>query len=176
MSLSMHQATVPVFTQMLTALSGVIDIAEAHCSDNGIDQSSVMEMRLAPDMFTFVQQIQRATYHASNAVAKLAQLATPDFDDNQSSFDDLKTRIAWTLNNIASVDPALLDGAEDRTIENQVRIGVLVLPGLDFLQQFALPQVFFHTTTAYGILRNLGVQIGKKDYLGPMPYRDLQLD
>ena len=176
MSLSMHQASVPVFTQLLTAMSGVIDIAAAHFDEKGVDQASVMEMRLAPDMFTFVQQVQRATYHASNAVAKLAQLETPDFDDNQTGFDDLKARIAWTITNIASIDPALLDGSEDRTIENQVRIGVLVLPGLDFLQQFALPQVFFHTTTAYDILRNAGVQIGKKDFLGPMPYREMQLD
>lgn len=175
MPLSMHQASVPVFTQLLTALSGVIDIAAAHCAEKGVDPSRFLEMRLAPDMFTFTQQVQRATYHASNTVAQLAQLETPEFDDDQTSFDDLKARIAWTLADIASVDPELLDGSEERQIENQVRIGVLVLPGLDFLLQFSLPQVLFHTTTAYDILRHAGVDIGKKDYLGPLPYRDMQL-
>jgi len=166
MPLSMHQASVPVFRQSLAALSAVLDKAEAHCKDADQDPTELLAARLAPDMFTLTEQVQRATFHASQCAAQLGQVETPSFDDGEKSFDDLRVRIANTIDFVSSFAPDNFEGSEMRIHKIPTRVAVLELAGQDFLLHFALPQFLFHVTTAYDIIRHADVEIGKRDYLG----------
>ena len=166
MPLSMFQATVPVFRQSLAALIAVLDKAEAHCQEADTDPAELLAMRLAPDMYTLTEQVQRATFHASQCAAQLAEVETPSFDNDEASFDDLRGRIANTIEYVSSFTPDRFDGSEQRIHQIPTRVAVLELPGQEFLLHFALPQFLFHVTTAYDIVRHAGVEIGKRDYLG----------
>ena len=171
MSLSMHQISVPLFKQSLSALVAVLKKAEAHCADNGLDPRDFLTKRLAADMFTLTQQVQRATFHSCQAGAKLAGVETPAFDDDESSFDDLQGRIRKTVDFLNSLEAEKFEESEDRQVEIQTRIALLKLSGLDFLLHFAIPQFLFHTTTAYDIIRNANIEVGKRDFLGDVLYR-----
>ncbi len=166
MALSMHRASVPIFRQSLAALSAVLDKAEAHCRDNDTDPAALLGVSLAPDMYTLTQQVQRATFHASQCAAQLAQAETPGFDDDETTFDDLRARIASAIEYVSSFTPDRFDGSEERIHHIPTRIAVLELAGQDFLLHFVLPQFLFHVTTAYDLIRHAGVEVGKRDYLG----------
>ncbi len=166
MPISMLRASVPVFRQSLAALSAVLDKAEAHCKDADRDPAELLGLRLAPDMYTLTEQVQRATFHASQCAAQLGRAETPSFDNDEHGFDDLRARIADTLEFVSSFTPDRFEGSEERIHEIPTRIALLELAGQDFLFHFALPQFLFHVTTAYDIVRHAGVEIGKRDYLG----------
>jgi hypothetical protein len=162
----MSQASIPVFTQQLTTLSGLIDKAVEHCRAKGINPTDMISARLAPDMFPFSRQVQLASDHAKGAAARLSGRENPKFEDTESTFDELKARIAKTLAFIKSVPAQELDGAEDRDITFPVAGQPRTLKGQRYFLHNALPNFFFHVTTAYDILRNQGVEIGKRDYMG----------
>ena len=162
----MYQASVPVFARALTNLSAIFDKAAAHAEAKKIDQAVFMAARLAPDMLALPRQVQIATDTARRSAARLAGAEAPAFDDNEASFGDLKTRIAKTVDYMKTVTPAQIDGSEERSIVMKVGGRDVNFTGRDYLLGFALPNFFFHVTTAYDILRHNGVEIGKMDFLG----------
>jgi hypothetical protein len=166
MSLSMSQASLPIFTQQLTSLSVVIDKAAAHCQAKGVNPKDLIDARLAPDMFPFSRQVQVATDHAKGATARLSGRELPKFDDTESTFDELKARIAKTLAFVKSVPASEIDGSEEKDVNLTVGGQPRTLKGQRYLVHNALPNFFFHVTTAYDILRHKGVEIGKRDYMG----------
>lgn len=169
MPLSMYQASVPVFVTMLTNLSGLLDKAAAHASARKIDPAALLTMRLSPDMFAFTRQVQLASDFAKGATARLAAQEPPKFEDNEASFDQLKARIQKTLDFVKSVPASAIDGSETRTITVPMRDRAITPNGQDYLLRMAMPNFFFHVTTAYAILRHAGVEVGKRDFVGPMP-------
>ena len=166
MPISMHRASLPMFKQSLAALSAVFYKAQSYCADNNLNPEHFLERRLAPDMFTLTQQVQRATFHSAQAAAKLTQNDIPDFDDNQNSFADIQARIQYTVDFLNSLSPEQFGGSEDLEFEIQTRLKLLRFIGQDFLFHFAIPQFLFHITTAYDIIRNAGVEVTKRDFLG----------
>ncbi len=166
MPLSMSGAAVPTFVQTLTALSKIMDKAAAHCAAKKIDPSVLINARLFPDMLPFTKQIQITCDFAKNTVARLAGIEPPKFPDDETSFDAFKARIAKTLAFVKSVTPAQLDGTEAKDITFPVGPQTMTLKGEPYLISFALPNFYFHATTAHDILRHCGVEIGKRDFLG----------
>ncbi len=166
MSTSLDQIAVPLFSQTLAAQATEIDMAIKHCRDNNVDPATILESRLAPDMFTYTQQVQRASFHACQAMAKLADIDVPEFADDESSFEDLKVRIKTARDFVRGVDVSLLAGREDAAMQVQTRLALLDFTCRDFLLHFAIPQVLFHSTTAHGLLRNAGIDVGKRHFLG----------
>ena len=166
MKLTMHAASVGVFEPMLTNLSTILDKAVAYAQAKKIDPAVLLPARLAPDMFPLVRQVQLASDFAKNSTARLAGQDPPRFADEEQTFDDLKARLARTLDFLKTVPASALEGAEDRDIRVPLRDRTLELKGLSFLQRFALPNFFFHVTTAYDILRHNGLEVGKRDFTG----------
>ena len=166
MSLSMHQASAPAFIQGLTGLVGVIDKAQAHTVARKIDPVALLQARLFPDMFPFTRQVQIAGDFAKGAAARLAQVEAPTFADDETSFDELTARVRKTIAFIDGIESAAFDGAEDRDIVLVRRGEESVFKGRPYLFAQALPNFYFHITTAFAILRHNGVEIGKKDFLG----------
>lgn len=166
MSLTMYQASVPVFRQMLTALSGVLDKAATYAAERKIDPAVLLQARLFPDMLPATKQVQIATDHAKGAAARLSGGEPPRFADEEKTIDELKARIARTLDYLRSVTPASMDGSETRTITLKIGDMQLEFVGERYLFGFALPNFFFHVTTAYDILRHQGVPLGKRDFIG----------
>jgi uncharacterized protein len=166
MSLTMYQASVPVFIRMLTNLSAVLKKGEAHAQSKKIEPAVLTGARLAPDMFPLVRQVQIATDQVKGCAARLAGLEVPKYEDNEQSFADLYARIDKTIAFLKSVKPEQINGSEDRNVQLPVRDKTLTLKGLDYLFERVYPNFFFHVTTAYAILRHNGVDIGKGDFLG----------
>ena len=167
MTLSMHTASVPVFTQMLGGLSDVLRKAEAHATERKIDANAYLQARLFPDMFPLVRQVQIACDFAKSVSARLAQADVPAWEDNEASFEDLQARIARTQAFIASLAPGAFDAAESREVV--LRPGTPKekrLSGQAYLLAYGLPQFFFHVTTSYALLRQAGIEIGKRDFMG----------
>ncbi|WP_394788196.1 DUF1993 family protein [Rhodoferax sp.] len=167
MSLSLYQASVPVFVQILGGLSGVLQKAEAHAADKKIDPNALLQARLYPDMFPLTRQVQIAADFAKGAAARLAGVEVPAYEDTETSFADLQARIAKTLAFIHSVPVADIDAGSERSIV--LRPGTpneKTFLGNSYLLNYAFPNFFFHSTTAYDILRHNGVEIGKKDFVG----------
>jgi hypothetical protein len=162
----MSGAGVPSFVQMLTALSKIIDKAAAHCTAKKIDPAVLINARLFPDMLPFTKQIQITCDFAKNTVARLAGVEAPKFPDDEKTFDDFKARIAKTLEFVNSVKAAQIDGTEEKDITFPVGPQTMTLKGTAYLINFALPNFYFHATTAYDILRHNGIEIGKRDFLG----------
>jgi len=171
MPLTLHQASVPVFHQLLESLRVVLDKAEAYCSATDINPADMLALRLAPDMFTLTQQVQRACIHAAGATARLAGLAVPEEGDKEASFDDLRARIDRTRAFLDSVKPDQINARDTEVIEQPTRVRTFNLPAPDLLLHFALPQFMFHVTTAYDIIRHAGVTIGKVDFMGSVMNR-----
>ena len=165
MALTMHQVSVPVFQRILGALSNCLDKAEAHVEARKIDPVALTLFRFYPDMFPFHRQIQLATDHAKGAPARLAGIEVPKFEDTETTFPDLRARIAKTLDFIAAIDPKKMDGAEDREIALRAAGKDRVFTGYSYLFGHAFPNFFFHATTAYDMLRHNGVELGKRDFL-----------
>jgi hypothetical protein len=167
MPLSMSDASVPPILQMLSALSAILDKAKAHAEAKGIDPAELIGARLAPDMLPLVNQVAMASDHAKAIVARLSGREAPSFADTESTFDELKERIDKTVAFVKSVPPSEIDGSEERQITVPTRIGLkLDFTGQIYLLRFALPNFYFHVTTAYDILRHKGLEIGKRDFMG----------
>jgi uncharacterized protein len=166
MSLSMYQASVPVFIRMLTNLSAVLKKGEAHAQSKKIEPAVLTGARLAPDMFPLVRQVQIATDQVKGCGARLAGMEVPKYEDNEQSFADLYARIDKTIAFLKSIKPEQLNGSEDRNVQLPLRDKTITIKGLDYLFERVYPNFFFHVTTAYAILRHNGVDIGKGDFLG----------
>jgi hypothetical protein len=165
MSISMYSASVPVYVQYLSALAGVLKKAEAHCEAKKIDPSVLVTARLYPDMFALARQVQIATDHAKGSLARLAGVAVPSFADTEASFADLQARVAKTLDFVKSFKPEQIDGSDDKDIVLDIHGNKFEFKGAAYLTTWALPNFFFHTTTAYAILRHSGVEVGKRDFM-----------
>lgn len=168
MSITMHSASVPVFVRMLSNLAAWLDKAEAHATAKKFDTQVYLSTRLAPDMLPFVKQIQIACDSAKFGVARLAGIDAPKFDDTEASLAELRERIHKTLEFVRSVPASRIDGTETKDIVVPRRDGSMTLKGEFYLKHFVMPNVFFHVTTAYALLRHCGVDLGKTDYLGAM--------
>jgi hypothetical protein len=162
----MHQASVPAILQMLNALSAILDKAAAHAAAKGFDPSVLVNARLAPDMLPLASQIRIASDHAKGMTARLAGREVPKYEDNEATLDELKARIAKTIAFVESVPAAEFEGSDERSVTLPLRGRTLEFTGLRYLVHFALPNFYFHVTTAYDILRHNGVEIGKRDFMG----------
>lgn len=166
MTLSMYQASAPVFTRMLGNLAAIIGKAEADAAARGIDPQVFLTAQLAPDMLNFTKQVQIASDAAKGAIARLAGIESPIYPDTETSFPELTARIHKTIDFIVSVTPAQIDGSEAKAITLKFPGRDIEFTGQSLLLGFSLPNFFFHITTAYGILRHHGVPLGKMDYIG----------
>lgn len=166
MSHSMYVASVPPIIRSLTNLRSILEKAAAHAEAKKIDPSVLINARLYPDMFPLSRQVQIATDVAKGAVSRLAGLEPPKYEDNETIFPELLARIDKTIALLESCKPEQIDGSEDRTITLPMHDKTVTFKGLAYLYNFVLPNVYFHITTVYAILRHNGVEIGKKDFLG----------
>lgn len=166
MTISMYQATVPVFSRMLNNLVAILETAAAHAEARKIDPGVLINSHLYPDMFPLARQVQIATDAATGGAARLAGMEPPISENNETTFPELIERIRKTIAYVNTFKPEQIDGSEKRTVTLKVRDSTLTLDGLTFLLNRILPNFYFHITTTYGILRHNGVELGKKDYLG----------
>ncbi len=166
MTFSMFDASVPVFKQILTSLSAIIDKAEAHAAEKKIDPAALLQARLYPDMFPFLRQVQVACDFAKGCTARLAGVDVPRYDDSEASFADLKARIATTVAFIDSLPQDGIEASAQRDISTSSGANAKQFKGQVYLVHYALPHFYFHATTAYAILRHNGVEVGKKDFIG----------
>jgi hypothetical protein len=172
MPFSLSQASLPAFQIGLNALSALLDKAAAFAAAKKIDPAVLLNFRLAPDMFALTRQIQIASDMAKNGASRLAGVEPPKFEDNESSIDQLKARVAKTLAHLKTLDPKQIDASGDRQIvfplgpNNKGE-----MKGDDYLNHFILPNFYFHLTAAYAILRHCGMEIGKQDFLGAIPLK-----
>jgi uncharacterized protein len=167
----MSNASIPVFETALNALSAILDKAEAYAQAKSIDPSVLLNTRLFPDMFSFARQVQSACDQAKNGCARLAGIDPPSHEDNEKTIGELKARIAKTIAFIKTLDPKRIDDSADREITLPLGRNKGHMKGADYLKHFAVPNFYFHVTTAYDILRHCGVEIGKRDFLGTIPMR-----
>ena len=167
MPLTMHQASIPAFRQMLACLSAILDKAAVHAEAKKIDPAVLLNARLFPDMFPLTKQVQIACDFAKGASARLAGLEPPSFADTETTIPELKQRIAKTLAFLDSLRPEQIDGSEDRDISLKVGGNPMQFKGQYYLVQFALPNFYFHVTAVYAILRHNGLELGKRDYMIP---------
>jgi uncharacterized protein len=166
MSLSMQQISVPIFAKTLGNLAAILDKAAAYADAKKIDPAVLLNARLFPDMFPLVRQVQLATDFAKGAVARLAGEEPPKYEDTETTIAELKARIARTIDFIHSFDAARFAGADTREVTLKIRDTVQKHAGLAYLAHMAMPNFFFHATTAYDILRHNGVEVGKRDFIG----------
>jgi hypothetical protein len=169
MPFTLSQACLSALTTGLNALSGVLDKAAAFAAARKIDQSVLLSWRLAPDMFALGRQVQAACDNAKNGAARLAGAEPPKFEDNETTIDAFKERIAKTLAYVKSLDARAIDAAADKDIVFPLGQGKGQMKGGDYLNHFVLPNFHFHLTAAYAIARHCGVEIGKRDFLGAIP-------
>lgn len=166
MKISMYLASAPRFANTLGNLSAILDKAQAHAEAKKIDPAALIACRLFPDMFPFSRQVQSASDTAKGAVARLAGVEIPKFEDTEQTFPELKARIAKTIDFIKSIRPEQIDGSEDKEIVLKLGSREVRFTGIQYLLGHAQPNFYFHVTTAYNILRHCGVEIGKRDYIG----------
>ncbi|MGI8840353.1 MAG: DUF1993 domain-containing protein [Caulobacteraceae bacterium] len=166
MPLSLYEASIPVYLRMSRNLSAILDKAEAYAEESGVALSTLAEARLAPDMHPLARQIQMASDAAKGGAGRLAGAEPPSMPDTETTFPELKERLAKTVAYLETIRPEQVDGGEDRTIELKFPNGSMTFTGRDFLLLFSMPNFLFHVTTAYDVLRNQGVPLGKMDYLG----------
>ena len=166
MSISLYQASVPVFQQFLGSLRAVLAKAEAYAAAHKIEATVLLQARLYPNMFTLTRQVQIAGDFAKGAPARLAGLDPPKYEDNEASFADLLARIDRTSAFLKTLKAAQIDGQEERTIELKVGGQLMTFKGQPYLLHYALPNFFFHAAAAYAILRHNGVELGKRDFMG----------
>ncbi|HEX5749972.1 MAG TPA: DUF1993 domain-containing protein [Archangium sp.] len=165
-SLSMYQASIPVFIRMLGNLSAILEKAVAYATAKKIEPSVLINARLAPDMLPLSFQIQIASDMAKGCAARLAGIDAPSMPDTEKTFPELQERIAKTIAFLQTVNAAQIDGSEERDIVLKMRSGELQFKGQSYLLDFVLPNFYFHITTAYAILRHNGLDVGKTDFLG----------
>ncbi|MEH2498182.1 hypothetical protein V1294_004661 [Bradyrhizobium sp. AZCC 1678] len=170
--MSMSNASIPVFEIGLNALSAILDKAETYAAARSIDPATLLSARLFPDMLAFTQQVQSACDQAKNGGARLAGIDPPRYEDNEKTIAELKARIVKTVSFVKTLDAKKIDESADSEITfplGPTNMGHM--RGADYLNHFAVPNFYFHVTTAYDILRHCGVEIGKRDFLGTIPMR-----
>ncbi|MBB6094456.1 hypothetical protein HNQ60_003343 [Povalibacter uvarum] len=166
MNMSMYQASVPMFIHTLKNLRAILEKGLAYAEARKFDPNILAGSRLFPDMLPFSRQIQIASDAAKGAAARLAGIDPPKFEDTETTLPELIARIDKTLDFLKSVQPAQIDGSEEREITIKTPRQEFKFTGAVFLRHWAIPNFFFHVTTAYNLLRHAGVEIGKADYLG----------
>lgn len=166
MTITMYKASVPVFSAMLKSLDHVLSKAERHAGETGADLGDYFSARLAPDMLPLKAQVQIATDHAKGASCRLSGREIPSFPDDETEFAGLHARIAKTRDLLKSFSENEFEGAEEREVVLKLRQGELRFTGMQYLLHYATPNFYFHVTTAYDILRHLGVPLGKADFFG----------
>jgi len=164
--ISMYQASVPVFVRALNNLAAILEKAAAHAESRKIDPAVLVGYRLYPDMFGLARQVQIATDGAKGGVARLAGTEPPKYEDNEATIADLIARLRKTVTYLESIKPDQIDGSEDKTVTWKTQTATRTMQGLPYLLNHVTPNVYFHVTTAYAILRHCGVEIGKQDFLG----------
>ena len=162
MPISMYKVSVPIFTQLLTSLSNVLDKGATYAESKKVDLAFFATMRLAPDMYSLIRQVQQATSHAIKISAALANVPAPEIKNTETTYAELKPRIAKTIEFLKSLKPEQFEGSDDRTIT----MGERTLPGRVLLLTHVFPHFYFHCTTAYDILRHCGVPLAKSDFIG----------
>ena len=163
----MFDTSIAPLKRALNNLSHILKKGEAHAEAKSIEHTVLLNARLFPDMYPLIRQVQIATDMSKGAAARLAGLEVPKYEDNEISFADLQARVAKTLAFIDTIKPAQLENAENRAVTIMVRKVDLHFTGQAYLFDWVLPNVYFHVTTAYNILRHNGVELGKPDFLGP---------
>jgi len=166
MTISMYQASVPRFVNILGNLSNILDKAQAHVEAKKLDTATLTNYRLFPDMLPMKSQVQIACDTAKGVVARLAGVDIPVYEDNEQTLSDLKARVAKTIAFIQTVTPKQIDGTEEKEVVIKRGDKETHYKGMQFLLGHALPNFYFHVTTTYNILRHNGIEIGKRDYLG----------
>lgn len=170
MPITMYDASVPAFKRTLTALSGILDKADAYCEARKIDPAVLLQTRLFPDMLPLARQVQISCDFAKGAGARLAGIEVPSYADDEKTFSELKARIAKTIAFLDGIKAEQIVGSEGRQVKMKAGPRELEFTGQDYLIGFVLPNFYFHAATAYDILRNNGLEIGKYDFLGvPRP-------
>lgn len=167
MPVSLYDLTIPAFLRGFAVLSDILEKGRAFAEAEGRAPETLTEARLIADMAPLTAQIQRASDTAKGAAVRLGGLENPSFPDTERSFAEMQERIAKTVAFLRSVDPAALDGKEETEVVLKAGSGTTTFTGRDYVLTFALPNFYFHVTTAYALLRQAGVPIGKRDYLGP---------
>ena len=167
MTISMYQASVPAFIRALNNLASILEKGAAHAQAHKIDEAVLLGSRLFPDMFPLARQVQIASDTAKSGAGRLAGAEFPAYEDKEATFQELLQRIRNTVTYLQTLTPAQIDGSEDKTVSWQTRTSTKSMQGLPYLMNHLLPNIHFHVTTAYAILRHNGVEIGKKDFLGP---------
>jgi Uncharacterized protein conserved in bacteria len=165
-TISMYSASVPVFTRLLKNLDAILDKAVVYADGKKIEHNTLLTARLAPDMLPLTKQVQIATDNAKGCVARLAGVEIPKYEDSETTFAELKARLAKTIAFIESIKPEQINGSEDKDIQMNFGPVKFEFKGLQYLLHFANFNVFFHVTTAYDILRHNGLDIGKRDFIG----------
>jgi len=168
MQISMYRASVPVFARALRNLVAILKKGDAHATARKIDATVLLNYRLAPDMFALTRQVQIATDMAKGCVSRLAGVEIPSYEDKEASFGELMARIEKCIAYLESFKPGQIDGTEDKTIVLQRPTGDVSYPGLQYLLEYVTPNVYFHCASTYAILRHCGVDVGKKDFIGPL--------
>ena len=168
MPLSIYQASVPVFVRTLANLKNVLAKGAAHAQAKKIDDAAFLQARLFPDMFPLASQVHIATDMARGGAARLAGGEPPKYEDNEKTFAELIERVDRTIAYLQSLPESQFEGAETRTITRPVRGQPKEFTGLNYLQQFIVPNLYFHATTAYDLLRHNGVEVGKADFIGSL--------
>ncbi|MHC2621684.1 hypothetical protein ACVIW2_003716 [Bradyrhizobium huanghuaihaiense] len=165
--MSFYDAVVPAYLQMLNSLTGLLTKAEAHCAAKKIDPGVLLGSRLFPDMLPLSKQIQLVSDFATKGCARLTHSEVPSNPDTETSFAELKQRLAKTIDYVKSFKPEQFEGAEAKDVTFPTGPNkTTTMKGQEFLSAFSLPNFYFHATTAHGILRHNGVEIGKRDFLG----------
>jgi hypothetical protein len=167
MTISMYEVSIPRFIHALRSLGAIVDKAQAYAEAKKIDASVLPTARLYPDMLPLTSQVQIACDSAKGAACRLSGVTNPVFEDNEKTLPDLKARIEKTIAFLETIKPAQIDGTEDKELIVKVGGNDTKFGGMQFLLGRSIPNFFFHVTTAYNILRHNGVEVGKRDYLGP---------
>ncbi len=167
MAITMYQASAPVFIKMLGNLKAILEKAAAHAEARKIDESVFVNARLFPDMRPLSFQVQVASDFARGTSARLAGVEPPAIEDKEKTLAELISRVDNAIAYVRTFTPAQIDGSETREITRKIRGNPVTFNGLDYLLKYALPNFYFHVTTAYAILRHNGLEIGKVDFIGP---------
>ena len=168
MQITMYRATVPVFARALRNLIAILKKGEASAAARKIDDAVLLNYRLAPDMFPLSRQVQIATDMAKGCVSRLAGVEIPAYEDKEATFGELVARLEKCIAYLESFTPAQIDGTEDKTIVLKRPTGDVSYPGLQYALEYVTPNVYFHCTSTYAILRHCGVDVGKKDFIGAL--------
>lgn len=166
MAISMYQVSVPIFVRRLNGLAGCLKKAQAHYAEKKCEESTLLGYRFYPDMFNFSRQVQAATDHARTCTALLAGLEAPKYEDNENSLAQLIARVEKTIAWLNTIKAEQVDGSEGKTVTVKMRDREMNFTGLDLLQHRSMPNFYFHSTTAYDIMRHNGVELGKRDFMG----------